>query len=303
MDDAPAVEIDVIVTAWFTAPDAFVRRPSGLGGLPAALGLWPGAPKRRCPCLAFVVRHPTAGPILVDTGFHPDAVAAPRREFGTLMAIPFRALKPAREPFDAQLRALGVEPAEVARVVLTHLHLDHASGLRLLPSAEVVCDRREWAATSARAATAKGYVGGQLEPVAGRVAPVDLVADGVPHAGFDRTLDLLGDGSIRLLSTPGHTAGHLSVLLRLAGGRQALLAGDAVYAIDDNLRDGALPLLVDDVAAYRGSVAQLRRFAADHPDAAIVPTHDPDAWRALADRRPAGAAACPAPSLSPSADR
>jgi N-acyl homoserine lactone hydrolase len=282
MDDAPAVTLDVIVTAWFTVPEAFVRRQERAGALGRlAAGLRPGAPKLRCPCAAYVIRHPTAGAILIDTGFHAQAARSPRREFGALMSIPFRALKPAHAPFDAQLRALGVDPASVGRVVMTHLHLDHTSGLRLLPAAQVVCDRREWEAAHARGATAKGYVGHHLEAAAARTDLVEFERDGVPYGGFEQTIDLLGDGTIRLLSTPGHTRGHLSVLVRRDDGAQALLAGDAVYTLR-TLREGARPILTEDETAYRRSMTQLQRFAALEPDVPIVPSHDPDAWRELA---------------------
>ncbi|HEU4976092.1 MAG TPA: N-acyl homoserine lactonase family protein [Baekduia sp.] len=281
MADGHGVELDVVVTAWFTAPEAFVHRPSGLTApLQVVAGLRPGARKLRCPCLAFVVRHPEAGTIVVDTGFHADAVRAPRREFGALLSVPFRALTPAAEPFDAQLRQRSVDPAAIRQVVMTHLHLDHTSGLRLLPEAEVVCDRREWEAAHRRGAAARGYVAHHLTPVAGRLRLLDVERDGAPADGFAHTVDLLGDGSVVLLSTPGHTPGHLSVLLRLADGGQVLLAGDAVYA-RASVDDGALPLLTDDDEAYRASVARLRAFAAAKPDVPIVPSHDPGAWRAL----------------------
>src|SRR5438270_463808 len=66
-------------------------------------------------------------------------------------------------------------------------------------------------------------------------------------------IDVLGDGSIVLMRTPGHTVGHRSVVLRLAGGRQLLLTGDAAYSqatIDEDL----LPLLAWRDDAFRSSL-------------------------------------------------
>ena len=68
---------------------------------------------------------------------------------------------------------------------------------------------------------------------------------------FGRSFDLLGDGSIRTVYTPGHTHGHMSVVLRLAGGREALVAGDAT------LPRGAEPhaaYLMNQLASYRQAV-------------------------------------------------
>lgn len=78
---------------------------------------------------------------------HPDAISDVRRDFGTAMSLMFRGMKPAPVPFDEQLRALGVEPDSVARLVMTHLHVDHTSGMRLLPNARTTCSRAEWEAT------------------------------------------------------------------------------------------------------------------------------------------------------------
>jgi glyoxylase-like metal-dependent hydrolase (beta-lactamase superfamily II) len=151
--------------------------------------------------------------------------------------------------------------------------------MRLLPAAEFTCSREEWAAARARLAARKGYVGHHLPPEA-RMRLVDLPGAGAPHGEFASTIDLLGDGSVRLIATPGHTAGHMSVLLRLAGGEQVLLVGDAAYTLR-NIREGILPLLTDDDEAALASMRQIRLFAEAAPDAILVPSHDPTAWHAL----------------------
>ena len=98
---------------------------------------------------------------------------------------------------------------------------------------------------------------------------------------FTRTIDLMGDGSIRLISTPGHTPGHLSVLLDLGPGPQVLVIGDAVYTLR-SLREEILPLLTVDDDAYLRSLREIKAFAESAPDATLVPTHDPAAWRDIA---------------------
>src|SRR4029078_5219869 len=101
-------------------------------------------------------------------------------------------------------------------------------------------------------------------------------------ASFGRTVDLFGDGSIRLLSTPGHSKGHMSVLLRLASGRELLLAGDAAYArrtIDEDL----LPVFVEDVHRYRRSLREIRRYLEQTPDAEVIRGPHSDHWPAVRD--------------------
>ena len=99
---------------------------------------------------------------------------------------------------------------------MTHLHVDHASGMSEFPGATFVITEAEWnAATTDSRPLLRGY----------RPAHYDyafdyrtLSYDSEPvssYATFGRTFDLFGDGSVRLASTPGHSAGHQSVICRL----------------------------------------------------------------------------------------
>lgn len=232
------VEVEPIVTARVPLLELYTHRGSPLKWL-------------RCPCLSFALRHPEAGVVLVDTGLGSG--------------------------FDRRLLDRGIEPAAVETVLMTHLHLDHTSGMRRLPAARFWIARREWKAAHGRLAAASGVIAHHLPPQE-RVELVD--ADGGEPCGpFASTIDVFGDGSVRLVSTPGHTPGHMSVLVRTAKG-EALLAGDAAYTLH-NVREQAIPLINADAGRYRDSLAQLKAFADANPGAPLVPSHDADAYEAL----------------------
>ena len=276
----PSVGVDVMVVGELPIPRAYVFRPPGGNRLTRlASAMRPGAAAVRSPCLAYAVRHPVEGPILIDTGMHPDASENLRKDFGPLMALLFRNAKPADLPYEDQLRRLGVDPEDATRVVMTHLHVDHTSGMRLLPNARFTVGAKEWAAARRRGAAAKGYVADHLPP-ADRVDLVNFPSQGEPYRAFARTIDLLGDGSVRLISTPGHTPGHLSVLLRVEGDRQVLIVGDAAYTLR-SIHEQILPLLTVGDELYRRSLHELKAFADSTPQATLVPSHDPSAWQAL----------------------
>jgi glyoxylase-like metal-dependent hydrolase (beta-lactamase superfamily II) len=261
-----------------TAPRAWIFRSEGHGGLRAATDLlMPGDRTMRLPLLCFVVRHPAHGVVLVDTGLHPDAATNLSRDYGRLTAMMFRSLKPAQETFAEQLRTLGVEPGQVETVVMTHLHADHTSAMRLLGAATFVISRAEWAAATSRGAVLAGYVAHHLPP-AERVRRVDFERDGEQDAPFARVVDVFGDGSIRLVSTPGHTPGHLSVLLKVADA-EVLLIGDAVYTLR-SLHEELLPMRTVDDGLYLDSLRAIKAYAKARPDARLIPTHDEEAWRA-----------------------
>ena len=90
---------------------------------------------------------------------------------------------------------------------------------------------------------------------------------------------MFGDGSVRMLATPGHSAGHMSVALRLRD-RDALLAGDAIYTMA-TLRGGDRAFRAVNRDAYEASIEVIAAYADAHPAALVIPGHDAAAWAAL----------------------
>jgi N-acyl homoserine lactone hydrolase len=277
--EGASVRIHPLLTAELLAPPALADRPGG--PLATLRGAGVHVPRSRwywVPIPAFLVEHPGAGPVLVDAGLHASVAEDPAVSLGARMKAMSKVRVTGDQNVPARLRALGVDPGDVRTIVMTHLHYDHASGLADFPGRTIVVDRREWDAASGRTPFVQGYNHRHLALDADwRTIEDDAPFE--PFATFARTLDLFGDGSVRLLSTPGHTLGHQSVLLRAAT-HEVLLAGDAVYT-HANLRAEADPLLAADRHLLHRSRDELARFAELTPSALIVPGHDPEAWAAL----------------------
>ena len=229
---------------------------------------------------AFLVEHPGAGPVLIDTGMHASVEVDPRGNLGRIASRLFN-FRGIGEGVPGQLRALGIEPGEVHVVVMTHLHTDHASGVSEFPNATFVVDGREWASAAESRPSLRGYHPPQFDH-AFDWRTVDYDSELVESLSpFGRSIDLFGDGSVRLLSTPGHSAGHQSVLLRLRG-RDALVCGDAAYTrrtIDEEL----LPLILVDEHLFRRSLHEMQHFVKREPEAVVIPGHDPDVWPTLSE--------------------
>ena len=85
-----------------------------------------------------------------------------------------------------------------------------------------------------------------------------------------------------LLDMPGHSAGHLAVLVRLRE-REALIAGDAIYTIA-TLREARRPWHSQNRKAFERSLQALQAYDREHPDALIIPGHDMAHWETLAER-------------------
>jgi N-acyl homoserine lactone hydrolase len=233
------------------------------------------------PVPAFLVRHPSLGNILVDTGLHPSVVRNPRDKFSRLTARHYKIEE--GEDIVSQLRERGLAPSDIAFVVLTHLHEDHASGIEAFPDARFVFSATEWeGATTGSFPQFRGYKRSQFD-FAFEYHTVDFDADFIESYGpFGRSFDLFGDGSVRLAYTPGHSAGHTSVILRLPR-RDFVIVGDAAY---DWLQfEGkAEPTLIDDEHNWRRSLHELQAYRRTYPYALMVPGHDPEFWEKLEPR-------------------
>ena len=221
------------------------------------------------PVVSFALEHPAAGLVLIDAGLH----ASPN--FGRINSLAFAGMKRHGTVREA-LVARDLDPEAVALIVMTHMHVDHASGLSQFPGVEVLVCAREWRAAQ-EDGPRHGYHRPQFEGISPRL--VDLAADGEPADGFEQTHDVFGDGSVRLAFTPGHTHGHCSVVVATATG-PVLVAGDAIYTLE-NLRPGRVPMRMEDPTAYVRSIEQLNAWRALHPDAPLIPGHDEGAWSRL----------------------
>ena len=127
---------------------------------------------------------------------------------------------------------------------------------------------------------AHGYVGQHLPPLS-QMQLLEFRRIGKRDGPFARSIDLSGDGTIRLIFTPGHTRGHQSVLLRLADSRTVLIVGDAAYTVR-SIREQLLPMRPPTTEPRSGRCTSLTRLRASTPMHCPSPTHDPDAWRAIA---------------------
>jgi glyoxylase-like metal-dependent hydrolase (beta-lactamase superfamily II) len=234
------MRVEMLNVGWFTAAAGIWRRDDDLDR------------QVRFPVPAYVIETAEER-VLVDTGLHPVAVEDAARHYGQPDALGMFQLEQ-----DASV-AEQVDLTTITKVVMTHLHFDHAGGLALLPpSVPVVVQRREWEAGHDAAAVTKNFY---LPLDYGTVAEQIVLVDG-DH-------DLLGDGSIQLLSTPGHTPGHQSVRV----GERLVLGADVTHYAS-GLDDHRFPMFADDHAAQAASAERLRALRDGGAD--VRPGHDPD---------------------------
>lgn len=278
------VAVEPLVAGHVTFPREMMVSPGGrFLGLKLLKALL-GGTGYVVPVPAFLVRHPSAGAVLVDTGLHPSIATDPRQNFGSLGA---RFGKPTLEPSEdvpSQLRKRGLDPGEVPIVVMTHLHLDHSSAISEFPNSTFVVSEAEWHFAAGGSAPAlNGYRRSHFD-YAFEYRTIDFDRANIDsYASFGRTFDLFGDGSVHLAFTPGHTAGHMSVIARLAE-RDFVIGGDCFYVLgqlDGSEQGQPRP---QDAHNLRRSLQELRLFHRQFPGVVITPGHDPDFYARVEKR-------------------
>lgn len=231
------------------------------------------------PIYAFVIEHPE-GLIVVDTG-ETARVAEPGYfpwwhpyyRFGLQEWV-----QP-EEEIGPQMRALGFDPTDVRWVLLTHLHTDHAGGLAHFPQAEHLVSRREYTDAADVRGRLRGYPSNRW-PDWFRPTLIELQQE--PVGPFPASYPVTQAGDVRFVPTPGHTAGHLSVLVTTPD-LTYFLAGDASYTQELMLQQQVDGVSNDRVTA-RQTLERVYRYCHTTPTV-YLPSHDPDALDRLANRQ------------------
>jgi N-acyl homoserine lactone hydrolase len=221
-------------------------------------GLTPGT-RITIPVTAYLILG-EGGPVLVDAG---------KRVEGGRVARGFHVFTRAPEhALEAQLAAHGLEPADIAALVLTHLHSDHTGAVAELPNARIVVQRRELQ-----------YAAAPYFPT-GMFDRADIGALAGPL--FDR-LDLIeGEEEIapgvRARWTGGHSPGHQQIEVALDSGL-AIITGDTAYLADPSVTRQIPPGYVTSIEETMRALRDIRRRAGH-----VLPMHDP----AVYERYPEG---------------
>ncbi len=223
----------------------------------------------RFPCYSVLVEHKD-GRYIFDTGYDCEHVKR---------VLPFE--KPQQseaQTIPGQLALLGLKPGDIDYVANSHYHFDHCGGNKHLSEACTVCHVLELEACKCPQPFEKlGYSDLSFDPAIAAAAgggepPLDIYTP-----KYDT---LTGDQEIAkglwLFETPGHTAGHYSMMVELAGRRPMLFTADAIYSKKSLDMMCIASFHLDPVASVQ-SMVRLKELAETH-DAELFFSHDPESW-------------------------
>jgi len=150
--------------------------------------------------------HHTQGWLLWDTGIADSIVAMPK---GLAPSDPRAIHWHVTKTLASQFEMLGVKPADIKYVAISHSHVDHVGNVEMFPQAMLLVQKAEY---------------DWPNPLGiGRFKPEH------PVTKLEGDRDVFGDGSVTIFATPGHTPGHQSLLVKLPKTGAIVLSGDAVH--------------------------------------------------------------------------
>ena len=164
-----------------------------------------------------------------------------------------------------QLAAIGLGTADITYVALSHTHGDHIGNVYLFPNSTILMQRAEYTWISSPDGPNDNV--NQLKALARKLM-------GTPkHLKLlDGDTDVFGDGSVTLVSTPGHTPGSQSLLVHLKNSGFIILSGDVVH-LEENFKKNTVPSLNTDKAASIAPMDRIRRMIATYK-AKLFINHD-----------------------------
>jgi len=255
------IDVRIIPVARIAAWDFLARKGGGLK-------------RRELAAYVYLVRHPVHGNILIDLGY-PEMTAENPAAYPGFPAHVVMNIRMNREDHIAEkIGRLGLRPEDIQLILFTHLHVDHMGDIRVFPASRMRVHRTEWEAALQGSRT-HGYRADYLH---GLSPETFEFPEGTPYGPFDRSLDVLGDGSVIAVPTPGHTVGHVSYFVH-TGDRIFFLTGDAAW-VEENYREPARKgwfahhFVEADRRAQQDTLRKIHTLYRERPDVLMVPGHD-----------------------------
>ena len=243
---------------------------------PAFWWIFFGQERVRLPVNVYAIEH-SDGLVLFDAGADPRVVTDPgywpTPLTKLIMSNIFEWEITPQDNLATQLELAGYSPADVSKVVVSHMHADHVGGIREVPQANLFAAGDAWEHMLGRYPYREMVLRRDIAVLGAKWNEIVFQPTDDPAlAPFTESFDLMGDGSMVVLPTPGHMPGAVSMLVRRGAGAPLLLVGDLTYS-DEFLEQDRTPAN-GDTKVLLESFAKVRALRETMPDLVILPAHD-----------------------------
>ena len=233
------------------------------------------------PLSVFVIEH-EKGLVLFDAGMNTrvktDPNYWPDRVTRAINNKVFRFEIGSEDTLTRQLELAGYAASDVSKAVISHLHFDHVGCIEEIPQAELLVSAEAWKHMLTPHAVRKAVLRRDIEIPGARWTQLTLEpTEDEAVAPFTEAHDVMGDGSMMLIPTPGHMPGSVSMLVRTDPA--ILFVGDLCYSLEGLLTDRFPGIGEKDELAE--SYAKVRELRERNPGMLVVPAHDPEAVKEL----------------------
>ncbi len=228
----------------------------------------------RFPCYAVLIEH-TDGLYIFDTGFDFDHVKS---------VLPFeKPMQTKEQTIPGALEKIGKHPKDINYVINSHYHFDHCGGNKHLTQACTICHTKELEACSCHQpferlgysdlSFSPEYAGAMRKNTQGNVdPPLDIYTPQFETLNGDQEIAK----GLWMFETPGHTAGHYSLMVELENRRPMLFTADACYS-QKNMDMMCISSFHLDPTASLNSMKRLLQLSEKH-DAELFYSHDPESF-------------------------
>lgn len=220
---------------------------------------------------AFYIQHPK-GNFLFDTGLGTNV-----KEQFEVFPLYLKVLMEYKliETAKSQLKNNGVDPNSIRDVFFSHLHWDHASGLKDFPNAKIHSGKDELN----HAKIELGYIPSQYDGE--NVQWNHLQFSDKPYATYAKSLDWFGDGTAVFVPMKGHSEASVGLFLHTENGEVYFLTGDIVWRkegfLDLKHKPRGARWIVDyDVLSLGEEISRVHNLLQKNPKLHVIPAHDHD---------------------------
>lgn len=229
------------------------------------------------PIYSWVIEHPE-GIFIVDTG---ETHKTNKRGYLPMWHPYYKTsvrfdVRPDQE-LGPRLRNLGIDPhKDISKVIMTHLHTDHAGGLYHFPGTDILVDKTEFKSASGIRGILQGYLPHRWPEW---FSPRFIEYEQISLGPFKRAKYVTRDKRVLIVPTPGHVPTHVSVIVR-ENGINYFIAGDSSY--NQDLMLAGIPAGIGTKASEE-TLYKIQMLARDIP-LIYLPSHDPGSAHRLREK-------------------